>query len=596
MSLDAALLLLFLTAALVSFFKELLPVDVTALCLLVALLVSGIVPLDEAIAGFSNKGVLTIGGLFVLSHSLMRTGILEIVADRISSRYKDRKWVGIGVLLVLVALMSGFLNNTAVVALTIPLAIDLCRRFRLSPSKVLIPLSFAAIFGGTLTLIGTSTNLLVSAIVEQEGGAPLGMFEFTQLGVIFLICGLGYVMVMAPRLPERAKIESLTGEFEMSGYLTEMKVREGSKLIGRTVEEVRMSERFDVTVLAIVRGDHRITVNLRAVRFQPGDMLAVRAGTSGLIRLRNEMDLALLSDVKLSDEELADENQVIVEALVGPNSSIIGSTLQELDFRRTHGGFVLAIRREEATLRERLAHTPLRFADALLVVTSRSRLVDLRRNDDLLVATELELRLKRERLWWLPLVLIPSVMMLAAVGVVDILTGVLTSVVLLLVLGVIQPQESYRSVEWRVIFFIAAFIPVGDAMFRTGLADTLAAFVLMPSALFPEAYAPWVALSVLYLVTSLATEAVTNNAAAIVLTPVALKMGTELGVDPRGMILAICFAASASFMTPTGYQTNMMVYGAGNYRFLDFTKFGVPLNIFFWILASFMIPWLFPFH
>jgi di/tricarboxylate transporter len=187
-------------------------------------------------------------------------------------------------------------------------------------------------------------------------------------------------------------------------------------------------------------------------------------------------------------------------------------------------------------------------------------------------------------------------MILAAVGVVDILTGVLTSVVLLMVLGVIQPQESYRFVEWRVIFFIAAFIPVGDAMFRTGLAETLAALVLVPGTLFPEAYAPWVALSVLYLVTSLATETVTNNAAAIVLTPVALATGTELGVDPRGMILAICFAASASFMTPTGYQTNMMVYGAGNYRFLDFTKFGVPLNVFFRILASFMIPWLFPFR
>lgn len=597
MPLEAVLLLVFLVAALASFFFELLPVDVTALCLLFALLASGIVPLDIAIAGFSNKGVLTIGGLFILSHALMRTGLLEILGERLSTRFGKRRWAGIAVLLALVALMSGFLNNTAVVAMTIPLAVEICRRLRLSPSKVLMPLSFAAIFGGTLTLIGTSTNLLVSALVEESGREPLGMFEFTPLGLVFLVGGLGYVLLLAPKaLPERATIESLTSEFEMGSYLTELRVVEASKLIGQTVRDLRMSERYDVTMLTVLRGSERITENLRSEIFRPGDVLVVRGATSSLLRLRNETGVALLSDVKMTDEELAGGEQVIVEALVSPNSGLIGRTLEEVDFRRTHGAFVLAIRREQATLRERLARTPLRFADTLLMVVSRDRLGELRRNNELVVISELDLQLRRERLWWLPLALIPAVMVLAAANVVDLLVGVIGSVVLLLALGVIRPQDSYRAVEWRVIFFIAAFIPVGDAMFRTGLADRLAAVALAPSAMVPERFAPWVAVSVLYLVTSLATETVTNNAAAIVLTPVALSMAGELGVDYRALVFAVCFAASASFMTPTGYQTNMMVYGAGNYRFTDFTKFGAPLNLLFWLVATLLIPIVFPFR
>lgn len=597
MTFEALLLLVFLLAALACFFFELLPVDVTALCLLVALVVSGIVPLEEGIAGFSNKGVLTIGGLFILGHALMRTGLLEIIADRLSTRFGKRRWVGVGILLGLVALMSGFLNNTAVVAMTIPLAMELCRRLELSPSKVLMPLSFAAIFGGTLTLIGTSTNLLVSALVEESGGRPLRMFEFTPLGLVFLLAGLGYVLLLAPRaLPERAEIESLTSQFEMSDYLTELRVLGGSKLVGKTVRDLRLSERYDVTVLGVIRKSARISESLRALRFQTDDVLVVRGGPQSLLRLRNETGVALLSDVKLTDEELAAGEQVVVEALVSPASDLIGRTLRQADFRRTYGAFVLAIRREQATLHERLARTPLRFADTLLIVASRDRLGELRRNDDLIVTTEVDLRLRRERLWWLPLVLVPGIMVLAAAGVLELLVGVMGSVVLLLALGVIRPQESYRAVEWRVIFFIAAFIPVGDAMFRTGLADAIASAVLVPVGLVPERLAPWAALCVVYLVTSLATETVTNNAAAIVLTPVVLRMAAELGIDPRGLVIAVCFAASASFMTPTGYQTNMMVYGAGNYRFTDFTRFGAPLNVLFWIVASLLIPLLFPFR
>lgn len=591
MPFEAILLLVFLAATLAALFFELLPVDVTGLCLLLALTVSGIIPQEEAIAGFSNKGVLTIGGLFVLSHALQRTGLLEVVGERLSLRFGKRRWIGIGALLVLVALASGLLNNTAVIAMTIPLAMQLCRRFRISPSKVLLPLSFASILGGTLTLIGTSTNLLVSAVVENAGGEPLGMFELTPLGLIFLVVGLGYLLALAPRtLPDRAKVESLTDDFGMKGYLTELRVVETSTLVGKTVRDIRMNEQYDVTMLAVIRDSERIAEKLRSLLFQPGDILLVRGATPGLWRLRKETGIELLSDVTLTDEELADGRQVVVEALVTANSGLIGNKLHELDFRRRYGAFVLAIRRQRATLRTRLAQTRLRFADTLLIVAFRDRLSELERQGDLLVASELDVQLHRGRFWWLPLVLIPSIMLLAAFGIVDLLVGVLGAATVLLVFGVIRTPESYRAVDWQVILFLAAFIPVGDAMFRTGLAEIIASTVLVPVALAPEGLVPWVAVAVLYLVTSVATETLTNSAAAIVLTPVALRMATDLGTDPRGLVLTVCFAASASFMTPTGYQTNMMVYGAGNYRFTDFTRFGTPLKLIFWILSSALIP------
>ena len=362
MSADAWILLALLGATLLSFLLELLPVEVTSMCLLAGLLVTGIVPVDVAVGGLSNPGVVTIGGLFVLSHSLVRTGFLEIAADRISRRFGRRRWVGVSVMLSMVALMSAFLNNTAVVAMTLPLAVDLCRRLRLSPSRVLMPLSFAAIFGGTLTLIGTSTNLLVSSFAQDLGQDPIGMFELTPLGLIFLAVGMVYVLVMAPRaLPERTAVEELTRKYEMAAYLTELRVPAGSKIVGKTVRQVDLNRRYDITVVAVLRGKERFAERLRFLALEPDDVLIVRGSVDDLVRARDDLRLALLTDIKLSDEELMGDEQVVVEALVSPNSSLIGRTLEEVDFRRRYGAFVLAIRQAEKTLHGRLGHARLGF-------------------------------------------------------------------------------------------------------------------------------------------------------------------------------------------------------------------------------------------
>lgn len=596
MGLDALLLLALLAAALACFVFEVLPVEVVGLCLLSALVVTRLVTLDEAVSGLSNHGVVAIAGLFVLSHSLVKTGLLEIVGFGLSRRFATRPWAGVMVLLLLVALMSGFLNNTAVVAIFLPLTIDLARRFSLSPSKLLIPLSYASIFGGTLTLIGTSTNLVVSSVAQEAGERPLGMFEMTPFGLILLGCGLVYTILFAPRLlAPRAPTGSLTRKYELSSYLTEIRVPAGSKLEGNTVRDLDLSRRYDVTVLSVLRGEERFTESLRTLLLVPGDVLIVRGAMQDLMRVRSELGGALLTDVKLTDQELAGGEQIVVEALIRPNSSLIGHTLKDLDFRRHYRAFVLAVRRHGETLRQKLAHTPLRFSDTLLMVASRAQIEELRDSEDLVVISEVDLRVHRKRFWWLPIAVIPSIMLFAATGVFELLTGVLLGLALLLALQVITPRESFRAVDWSVVLFIASFIPVGQAMYRTGLAEQLAQWTLAPGKLLPQAIAAIVALSVLYLVTTLITETVTNNAAAIILTPVAITVAHDLGVDSRAFLFAVCFGASASLLTPIGYQTNLMVYGPGSYRFVDFVRFGAPLSVLFWILATFVLPRFWPF-
>ncbi len=586
-------MLVLLIAAFVVFLLEVLPIEVTALGLLGILLALGRVDIDQAVSGFSNKAVITVGCMFVISHALVKTGLLEIIADRFGRRLQHRQWLGIAALLFIVGMLSGFLHNTAIVAIFIPLAMDLCRRFQLSPSKVLIPVSYVSIVGGTLTLIGTSTNLLVSALAEQAGQKPLGMFEVTRLGVILLPLGLVYVLTIAPRvLPSRAGVSSLTRKYHMGSYLTELRIQPGSRLVGKSCRDAGLGRDYDVTVLEILRGHGRIVERIREVTLREHDILIVRGAFRNVLRLRQDYGVALLSDVKLSEEELASEGTVIAEGLIPPTSSLIGSTLKEIDFRRHFGGFVLALRRRGAILRSRVAQIPLRAADSLLILAPKESLLDLSRSDEVIVVSELDLVLRKHRFWWVVLVVLPLVVLLAAIGAVDITKGAMLGVTVLLVVGSVTPREAYRGVDWSVLILIAAFVPVGHAMAATGTAQFVAGGILSLGELVPDSWGPGIAVSLTYLVTSLLTQMVSNNATAIIMVPVGLSMAAVLHADPRPFLIAICFAASAEFMTPMGYQTNMMVYGPGSYRFLDFTRAGAPLNVGFWLLCSFLIPYL----
>lgn len=583
-------------AALVIFVLEIFPIEVTALGLLAILLLTGLVDLNTAVEGLSNKAVVTIGCLLVLSHSLTKTGILEVAVDRLSRRVRRRRWLGVGLLIGAASLLSGFLNNTAMVAIFIPLTVGLCRRLNLSPSKALIPLSYASIFGGTLTLIGTSTNLLVSAMAEEAGEPPLGMFEFTRLGIIFWAVGMVYILAFAPRLlPSRSVISSLTRKYHMGPYLTELRVLENSKLAGHSCREVGVNRLYDITVLAILRGNRRYTENIRNLALQAGDILIARGTFENILRLRSEQGVALLPDIKLNDQELTQGGQLVAEALITQTSTFIGKTPRAMDFRRHYGAFILAIRRHGETLRAKIADIRIKFGDTLLIMAPRERIDELRQSEEVVIISEEQFELRRGRFWWMVALLLPLIVTLAALGVVDITKGAILATTLLLVVGVLTPRETYRSLDWSVLVLIAAFVPMGRAMVSTGTAEFLASGLLSLGQLFAAELIPYVTVSLLYLLTSLMTQMVSNNAAAIMLVPVCFSLSASLGADPRPFLMAVCFAASAEFMTPMGYQTNIMVYGPGSYRFLDYTRFGAPLNLVFWLLASYLIPRFWPF-
>ncbi len=590
-------MLLLMGLALVAFVTELFPIEVTALGLLAILVGSGIIEPEEAIAGFSSTAVVAIASLFVLSHALTKTGVLETVADRIGDRAKARPGLIMALLLVAVSIGSGALNNTAVVALSIPLVMKLCRRLDLSPSKVLMPLSYASILGGTLTLIGTSTNLLVNSLMEDAGARSLGMFEFSVVGAVLMVVGLVYIGLLSNRLlPARAASGALTDRYLGSGFLTELVVAQGSDLTGHNLSEEHINERYEVTVIEVVRDRSETHLeDVGTVSLCEGDHLVVQGSFDDILRFRRDHGLELLSDTRLNDNQLASGGQILVETWIAPGSRMIGKTLKEVDFHHHFGAFVLAVRRVGATLRERIGDVELRLADTLLVLTPRERLDELEEQGDLKVFSEHHVHLRRQPYWWLVLIVLPAVIVAAAVGWADIATGALVGAVVLLLFRVITPEEAYRSMNWSVLFMIAAFVPVGHAFQVTGTADFLARSLLATNAWVPDEIAPHLLLALVYLLTSALTQIASNSAAAIVVAPIALSLGPSLGVDSRPFVIAVCFAASAAFITPMGYQTNLMVYSPGEYRFADFVIFGTPLGLLTWLVSVLLIPVFWPF-
>ena len=587
---ETILFIFLIFLALIFFLREIFPIDVTALLLLCVLIIFDYLTLEEAISGFSNKAVLTVALMFVLSTSIVKTGIIEVLADKLT-QLSNNVWFTVGLILIGTSLISGFINNTATVAIFIPFALHLGKKYELSPSKLLIPLSFAGIYGGMLTLIGTSTNLIVSSIVEDYGLEPLKMFDFLTMGLVFLLFGTFYNVFLVPKLlSSRAGISSLTGKYHLSAYLTEFEVDNESPLIGSTCLDRGVSKNYDITVLSIIRNDERIETNLRNQKIKSGDILMARGTLDNFIRFRDEEKLLMLTDKKMNQNELISGASTIVEGLVTQNSSLIGNSLFDVDFRKKFGAFVLAVRREGKTLREKIARIKLHFADTLLIFVPKSSMDTMIKNRDLAILQEHEVSIKKVKFWWLAIAVIPLAMLLAALGVVDILEAALIGVVILLVVGAISPEEAYQSINWSVIIMIAAFVPVGIAMERSGAAEMIASLVSNFGSNFDVQMAPHASMSLMFLISIIITSLMSNNTAAIILIPIAISVSTQMNVDAKPFIFAVAFGASTSFATPMGYQTNLMVYGPGQYKFSDFVKVGVPLNIIFWLLGTFFIP------
>ncbi|MCK5331130.1 MAG: SLC13 family permease [Candidatus Marinimicrobia bacterium] len=597
MTFEISIVLVIILITVVLFATELLPIEITALVSLGLLLLTGVLEPAQAFTGFSNPAVITIALLFALSHALQKTGVLEYFVNFLNKLARHSTSLGLIVFLFSIAILSAFINNTAVVAIFIPIAIQMAQKYSISPSKILIPLSYAAIMGGTLTLIGTSTNLLVNSIMITSTGEPaLGMFEFTRYGIVILLVGMIYLTFIGYRmLPSRTVTGSLTQNYHMGSYLTEIKITPESTLAGKTCLDRAISQNYDVVVLDILRDNERLSTNIRDTKLLPGDILFVRGAVENLLRLKKVEKVMLLTDEKLTHFELTQLDNVLVESLLTDQSDLVGRSVMEINFRRHFGSFVLAIRREGAILRSKIAHIVLKAYDTLLVYGPREKIQEMASTGDFIVLQEIEAKLRRHRFWWLSIIVLLGVVSLAAIGISPIITNALLAVIILLVVRVITPNEVYHSIHWPVIILIASLIPLGIAIQTSGTADWIGGNISNLISNIPDSMKGYILLGVLYLITAILTEFSSNAAAAIIMVPIAVNAAAQIGLMPRPFILAICFAASASFATPVGYQTNLMVYGPGGYKFTDYLKIGIPLAFILWITATLLIPVLWPF-
>ena len=593
---DIILLGVIIIIALVLFVTEFFPIDVTALVVLGLLLIFGLVTPDESLSGFSNPAVITIGCLFIMSYALQKSHVLEYVIININKIIDKSQTLGMATYLFCIGIASAVVNNTAIVAIFMPVTIRLADKYNISPSKVLIPLSYAAILGGTLTLVGTSTNLIVNSILVDSSGISLGMLEFAKFGIIKFVVGLIYIFTIGHKLlPSRVAKSSSITDYSLDGYLTEFKINQNSPLCGKTLLDRKINENYDVIVLDVLRGGEIITSNLRSLILKQGDVLFVKGSFDNFQRLKEIENLALLTDEKLTQKELEQEDHILAECLITDNSELIGQTLQEANFRRSFGSFVLAIRREGEVIRRKLTQFILKPFDTLLVYGPQDRINQLASREGFIVLGKVDASLDSHPLWWLSIFTILFAVIMAIFKIIPIVVGVILGVIALLLARVITPNEAYSSIHWQVIIVIAAFLPMGAAMQKTGLDEIIGNSIGNIVSLFSADLIPYFLLAVIYLITMVLTEIASNVATAIIMTPIALTLATQFGFDPRPFIFAVCYAASASFITPIGYQTNLMVFGPGGYRYSDYIKVGLPLGIILWIISVIVIPMIWPF-
>ncbi|TFB10431.1 SLC13 family permease [Candidatus Marinimicrobia bacterium MT.SAG.3] len=590
---DNILLIGILLGTLILFISDRLSADLVALLALVALLLFKFITPEEAVSGFSNSATITIGAMFILSAGLIHTGLVNQLAVLAAEKIKNAQYGLMLFIIVIAGGVSAFINNTAVVAVFLPVIIKISRERGLSPSKFLIPLSFAAILGGSVTLIGSSTNILVSAIAKDHGLAEFKMFEFAPVGMTLFVAGGLFLWLFAYRiLPERASTGELTKSYNMKRYLTEITVTESSPLIGKTLMEKKIAETYDVNILEIIRGEEKIWRKLRSTAIEKDDLLLVRGSVQNIVKFTAGENLQSLGDTVLGDEDLQAEDVILAEAVIAPNSTLIGYTVKEINFRQRFSAFVLAVQSHGTTFRDKIGRIPLHFGDSLLLQGSSKAIQNLQNNQDFLMLEEVKLEKYRTNKALLAIGIIALVVLFSALELLPIMVAAIFGAVLMVVTGCINIKEAYANIDWMVIFLLAGLIPMGIALQKSGLVRSAADNLLI---LFGD-LSPVFILSALYIGTVLLTSILSNTATAIVVAPIGISMALSLGVNPKPFLMAIMFGASTSLITPIGYQTNTLVYSPGRYKFIDYLKVGLPLNIMAWLIVTLLIPIFWPFH
>ncbi len=587
MGMDLWLTLAVLVGAVYLFVTEKLPVDVVALLVLASVLVLGLVTPAEALSGFSSQATITVAAMFVLSAGLQRSGALQGMGEALARiRWS---WLFALVMMLVIAFLSAFVNNTAAVAVFLPLVISAAIANRQAPSKFLIPLSYAAQFGGVCTLVGTSTNLLVNSLAIQSGREGFGLFEFAPLGVIFVAVGITYLMLVRRFLLPDLGIPQIERDGHGGRFLVELLVPERSALIGKRSAEAVPSDAGDVTVLEVFRAGAMLP-KPRGTELQVGDRILLRGEWTAIEAVRKQ--LKLVHDPVAPDlADHAGTDRLHAEVMVAPGSHLVGHTIAGIRFGHVYRARVHGLQRQRAPLRQRIDQVRLAVGDILLVDASENAITTMRDEPGLIMLGKREQQRVDVRRAWTSMAIMVAVIGTAALGWLPIVGSALLGCVALVVLRCLEPDEAYAAVDWSVVMLLAGVLPLGLALQHSGGADWLAVNAI---GLVGKSN-PVVVLAVIYLMTGALTEVMSNNAAAVLVVPIALSTAESLGVDAKPFLVAVAFAASTAFVTPVGYQTNAMVHAAGGYRFIDFTKIGLPLNLIFWGMAVVLIPRYFPF-
>src|SRR6056297_2974973 len=574
--------------ALVLFATEWFPIDVTAILIMVLLMVlepwTQISP-REGISGFANPATITVLAMLILSTGINRTGIVQLIGRKMAAFAGTDRRKQLAATVGVSGPISGFINNTPVVAILVPVINDLAHNGKTSPSKLLIPLSFASMLGGTLTLIGTSTNILASDIAAQIGAESpelglhaFGMFEFTKLGVIVFAVGTVYLMTVGVRLlPERIPAdEDLVEEYAIQEYLADVVVPSNSSLIGQTVGEALGDDELDIDVLQLIRYGERFSEPLARKEIRESDTLRLRTNREMLERIMDTEGLTLSGSPRSEDDLHPDEEEpVLVEVVIPSGSFLVGETLTSSTFRQRYDANVLAFRTRGSVVRDRFEKIRIRVGDTLLVQAPPDSLTRLVENEDFIVAHEFDEVTYRSEKIPFAIGIIAGVVALPALNILPIVVSALAGVVAMIFTGVLKPTELYSSVEWNVIFLLAGVIPLGIALQQTGAAALLGTAVASTAAFLPAIGVLWV----FYVATGLLTSVISNNASVVLMIPVAASAAQSIGANAFAFVLAVTFAASTAFMTPVGYQTNLFVYGPGGYKFTDYVRVGGPLQL-----------------
>ena len=576
--------LILLIIMIVFFVTEIVPIEVTALSTAVLMVILGILPSKEFLNILSNPAPWTIICMFVLSGALVMTGVLDKVGDFISSNTKKSPLFVIFLLIVITIILSAFINNTPVVLVLIPIVLKLANEMKISASKLLIPLSYLAIMGGMLTLVGTSTNLLIDGVAQSYDLEPFGMFEITPIAAVLAIIGVIYLFLFSSiLLPERSSMSDILSGRDSMSFLTEVVIPRGSPLIDKISTETNIFNRDGMRVINILRNDNSLGSNFSdEISFKAGDRIVLRTQMDELISLKESNDLRMV-------DTLTSRQTITVETLVPPGCRIVGRSLGSLRLRRRFGVYALAIHRRNRNLSKQLENVVIKVGDTLLIEGAIEDIQKMATDVDLVILAESNVRAYRRKHAPLVLSAFVGLILFSSLGLAPLFVLAITAVVFVLCSRCIDIEEAYEFIDGKILVLIFSMLAIGRSLELNGLISGLTNVVDPYLNFLPLFVIIWF----LYFLTSVLTETISNNAVAVVITPFAITLASSLGYDPRAFIMVIMIAASASFATPIGYQTNTMVYAAGGYKFTDFIKVGLPLNLIFGIVTSIIITYMY---